>query len=104
MFVEKITFSITSSFWSNGLFFQWAGGTVAHYEERRAGTQVLHIETQAMQRVSEDLRYRRKARFVKVNFINMDLRVVPVCLTITRELDKKMDFLLTALRHVEICQ
>lgn len=57
-----------------------------------------------MQRVSEDLRYRKRARFVKVNFINMDLRVVPICLTVTQELDKEIDFPLTALRRVEICQ
>lgn len=57
-----------------------------------------------MQRVSEDLRYRKRAGFVKVNFINMDLRIVPVCLTVTQELDKEIDFPLTALRRVEICQ
>lgn len=57
-----------------------------------------------MQRVSEDLRYRKRAGFVKVNFINMDLRVVPICLTVTQELDKEIDFPLTALRRVEICQ
>lgn len=67
--------------------------------ERRAGVQVLHIETEAVQRVSEGLRYRKRAGFVKVNFINMDLRIVPLCLTATWELGKEMD-----LRHVEICQ
>ena len=57
-----------------------------------------------MQRVSEGLRYRKRAGFVKVNFINMDLRIVPLCLTATWELGKEMDFPLTALRRVEICQ
>lgn len=46
----------------------------------------------------------KRAGFVKVNFINMDLRIVPVCLTVTQELDKEIDFPLTALRRVEICQ